>query len=129
MGILALLYRHWRILALLACVLGLFWLGYHTKAKIDAREAERAALERQVAEQAVQLQVTRKIIADQRASAEAAQAARERNDRIIPQTRRDTQGRVDRAPTASPAVELQDDAAAIDAYRAAADRLRGKSAG
>jgi hypothetical protein len=44
MGILAFAIRHWRILALLACVLGLFWFGYHTKAKIDAREAEMASL-------------------------------------------------------------------------------------
>ena len=55
------------------------------------------------------------------ASTQAADEARARNDEVIPRIRADTQGRVDRAPTADLPTRLQDVAAAL-AADAAADR-------
>jgi hypothetical protein len=121
----AFLLRHWRILALLACVLGLFWFGYHTKAKIDAREAAVAELERMVAEKdevIAGLMESRRL---QEAANAASKAAGDRNDAVLPKTRRETAGRVERAPVADAATELRDDQEAIAAYESAAGRLQG----
>jgi len=89
----------------------------------DARHI--AKLETQVAELQGQVAVLTEAKRLQDAANAASKAARDRNDQKLPEVRRDTQGRVDRAPTADPAVSLQDDRDAEAAYGAAADRVRG----
>lgn len=123
------LIRYWKPLLLLALVLGLFGAGYAMKARIDAREAELAQAKAQAAQNAAERDAALEALALQEAATKAAQAARERNDEVLPTIRRESAGRVDRAATADAATGLQDDRAALDAYGAAAGRLRGKGPG
>jgi hypothetical protein len=110
-----------------ALLLTVLALGWHFQDKIsdwwDGRKIER--LESQVAALTATVEAQGRQIAQQEAATKAAQAARERNDAVIPKTRRDTAGRVERAPVADAATELQDDTATVDGYNAARDRLRG----
>ncbi len=124
----AFLKAYWRPLALLACVLGLFFAGWHLKGRIDAREAALAQAQQEAAQARLEAQAARDALALQEAATKAAQAARERNDAVLPKTRRDTAGRVDRAATADAATELRDDQEAIAAYRAAAGGLQRANA-
>jgi peptidoglycan hydrolase CwlO-like protein len=125
MWLLSLALRHWRPLAALALILALIASGYALKARVEAHKREVAALKAQNAEQLEQLESNLALIKALMASAQAAQDARERNDAVIPQARRESAARVDRAGTADDAQRVQDVGAAVEADRAAASLLRG----
>lgn len=109
----------------LALLLTLALVGWHFQDKIsdwwDDRKIHRledkvTALESQVADQA-------KRLADAEASAQAAQAARERNDTEIPRIRSDTRTRADRAAVADDAQRVRDVQDTLSGYGSASDQL------
>lgn len=115
------LLKYWKPIALfLAIALAAGWI-YH-----KGSEAEQA---RQEAKEAKDREAS---LIQQRDDAydalEAAKQARERNDTKLPETRRQTAARVDRALSADAAQRLLDDQEAVGAYAAAGSVLRGKGA-
>jgi hypothetical protein len=116
---------HWRALVLGALLLGLS--GWHFQDKIsdwlDATKIERLEKRLEAAEGRVaSLEESARL---QEAATGATKAAGDRNDAVLPKTRRETAGRVERAPVADAATELRDDQEAIAAYESAAGRLQG----
>lgn len=124
----AFLLRHWRILALLAVLLGLS--GWHFQDKIsdwlDARKI--AKLQAQVEALSGEVASLKESARQQEAANKAAAAARDRNDEVIPKARRESDARVAAVDGAGPADSVRLGAEAVAAYNAAADRLRGTSA-
>lgn len=119
---LALILKHWRILllaGLVAFIVGFLWRHIH-----NDNQTRLALVQAQA-----QLAAAQEAVRQAEASAEAAKAARETNDRELGRIRSDTQGRVDRAATADAAQRVSDAQAALDAYRAAASGLRAKDPG
>ena len=107
-------WQAWAILAVLAV-----FSGYRVRHWWDQRQLAHVTVQRDQARadlhQATETQA-------------ASTQARQANDERIPEVRHATAGRIARADRATDAERLRDDADALAAYAAAADRLRGKSA-
>lgn len=113
-----------------ALALTLALVGWHFQDKIsdwwDGRKIAR--LESQVAALQGEVAGLKESARQQEAATKAAQAARDRNDAVLPPARAESAGRVSRAATADDAQRVLDVAAALEADRAAIGALRGKSA-
>ena len=111
----------------LALLLTLALAGWHFQDKIsdwlDARKI--AKLQAQVEALSGEVASLKESARLQEAANAASKAAGDRNDAVLPKTRRETAGRVERAPVADAATELRDDQEAIAAYESAAGRLQG----
>lgn len=113
--------RNWKAIALVLLIASVLGYTYH-----KGKQAERDRV--QAAQAKEQVQALQHELAASRAALEAAQAARGRNDEVIPKARRATADRIARADSADADQRLLDDRAAEAEYAAAASLVRGKGA-
>lgn len=115
------LLKYWK--PLLGVILALSLAGYIYHKGSEAEQARQEAKDAKEREASLIQQRD-----DAYDALEAAKQARERNDTKLPETRRQTAARVDRALSADAAQRMLDDQEAVGAYAAAGSVLRGKDA-